>query len=470
MRFLCSLSFVALLSACAAGPDFTPPAPPHVAYTATPLARAMAAGADEPAQRLTLGKAVSSQWWNLFDAPPLDAMIEEGIAHSPTLEAARATLEGAKQAVLQAEGGFYPQADMASSAQRQKGLSSTHPSNVYSVGPTVSFAPDIFGGTRRAVEQAQAQADNQLYQLGAAYLTLTGDIATQAVTLASLRAQLAATHKIIAEDEQNLKLVRDKYQAGKAARTDVLTAQTQLESDRALPAPLEQQVSVARHALAVLIGQFPGQWSAPKLDLAALKLPADLPVSLPSVLVHQRPDILAAEAQLRAASAGIGVAEAKMYPDISLSASVGTQALAAGNLFGASSLIWGLTSGVTTPLFHGGALEAQKQEAVQAFDAAAATYRQTVLQAFGQVADSLRALQHDAELAGAEKSALSVAETSLGLQRDSYAYGKTDLLSLITAERAAEQARLAYIRAAAQRYLDTVQLFVAMGGGWRAAQ
>ena len=248
------------------------------------------------------------------------------------------------------------------------------------------------------------------------------------------------------------------------------TAESQLANDRTQLPPLQQQLSVAHHALSVLVGKFPGQWSAPDFDLTEFALPAELPVSVPSDLVHQRPDILAAEAQLHASSAAIGVAASQLYPGITLSGTLGVESLSTATLFQSSSRFWNLVANLTAPVFHGGALEAQKQAAIDTFRASAATYQQTVLTAFGQVADVLRALDHDAELVAAQKHALDTSATSLALQRLSYTAGKSDLLQLLNAERAHQQARLGYARAQAQRYQDTTQLFVAMGGGWMTAK
>ena len=458
------------LCACAVGPDFTPPVPPEVTgYTMTPMTDALSAGGDETTQNLKLGQTVSKEWWSLFRSAQLNDVVTQALANNQTLAAAKATLAGAQEAVKQAEGGFYPQIDANTGFQRQK--SPPRPvSNLYSVGGVASYALDVFGSTRRTVEKQEALADNQHYQLGAAYLTLTGSVVTQSINLASLREQLAATKGIVEDDEKNLKLVQDKFAAGKVAQSDVLTAQSQLANDRTQLAPVQQQISVAKHALAILVGQFPGVWAPPKFDMKEFTLPEDLPVSLPSEIVHQRPDILASEAQLHADSAAIGIAEAQMYPSINLSASATFESAATSGLFSGSNLFWNLASGLALPLFHGGALEAQTEQAVDIFKASAATYQQTVLQAFGQVADTLRALKHDADLIDAQKQALNTANAALALQQMSFAAGKSDVLQLLNAERGAQQARLGYIRAQSQRYQDTAQLFLSMGGGWWAAE
>ena len=462
--------FTLILAGCAVGPDFVQPGPPEVTdYTSAEMPAVLTPGNGEAEQHLVTGQAISAEWWALFESPVLNQVIEQTIAGNRTLAAATATLAQAQQVVLQARAAFYPQLDFAANVQRQQTSGSgkrNAPTTLYSLGPTVSYAPDVFGLTRRSVEQQEALAENQGYQLAAVYLTLTGNAVSQAINIASARMQLSAAEDIIAQDERDLDLVRQKYEAGKVAQSDLLTAESLLANDRALLPPLRQQLSVARHALSVLVGQFPGEWSSPDFELTELTLPGELPISLPSELVRQRPDILAAEAQLHAASAEVGVTVAQMYPSITLSASAGFESVAANTLFNGSSLIWGVASGLSAPIFHGGALAAQKQAAIDAFQASLATYQQIVLQAFGQVADTLRALQHDSELVDTERRALDTSSASLALQRLIYEAGKSDLLLLLTAERAYQQARLGYAHAQGQRYLDTAQLFVALGGGW----
>lgn len=473
-RYAASAGLLAILAGCAVGPDFVRPEPPAVkGYLPPTPAAAASPMAAEARQQVALGQTVSAQWWGLFHSRRLDEVLAQAIAGNQTLAAARATLAQAQQAVIQARGGFFPQLDVSASAQHQRtsaggGNRATSGTtfNLYSVGPSVSYAVDVFGGTRRRVEQQAALAENQNYQLAAAYLTLTGNAVTQAINIASSRLQLGAIQDIIAEDERNLRLVQQKFEAGKAARREVLTAESQLANDRTLLPPLKQQLSAARHALSILLGKFPAEWSPPDFDFSEFTLPADLPVSLPSRLVRQRPDILAAEAQLHASSAAIGVAASELYPSLTLSASLGFESTSTGTLFDSSNRMSSIIASLTAPLFHGGALTAQKRAAIDAFQASAATYRQTVLQAFAQVADTLRALEHDAELVTAEQSALQASHAALTLQRASYAAGKSDLLQLLDAERAYQQARLGHARAQAQRYQDSAQLLVAMGGGW----
>jgi NodT family efflux transporter outer membrane factor (OMF) lipoprotein len=469
-------AFAIVFSGCAVGPDFVRPTPPQVpAYTAKKAPTALTPSGNEPAQRLVVGQTIPAAWWRVFHSPSLDRVVRQAIAASPTLEAARAALAQAQETVLEARAAYYPWLDFAAAAERQQGpafVLGILPSgnlpvfNLYTLGPSVSYSPDVFGASRRQVEQQAALAQNKAFELAAAQLTLTGNVVAEALTIASTRTQISAAEKIVADDEKNLALVQAKFQVGRVPFTDVLLAESQLANDRAVLPPLNQQLSAAEDALAVLVGKFPGDWLQPDFELRDFTLPADLPVSVPSTLVHQRPDILAAEAQLHAASAAVGVAVAQMYPTITLSASVETAALFPSDLFQGSGLVWTLLGGITNPIFHGGALMAQKQAAIDAFRASFATYRQTVLQAFGQVADNLRALEHDAQLVEATRHALDVADKSLELQRFSYTGGKTEVLSLIDAQRSEQQALLNYARAEAQRFIDSAQLFVAMGGGW----
>ena len=433
-----------------------------------------------PAQTVALGERVTAEWWTLFHSPVIDGLVKEAIASSPTLESASARLTAAQEAVTAASGALYPQVGVSASVTRGKlnaasfGLNPNQTPlppnyNAYQLGPTVSYALDIFGVTRRQIEAKAASADVQRYQLDAAYQTLTGNIVTQALQVAALRAQLQAVRDVLDLDRQNLDLVRTERRAGSVPDTDVVSAQSQLVTDETLLPSPEQQLDMAGHALAVLLGRAPGEWAPPDLDLAALTLPGTLPVSLPSELVHQRPDILAAEAQLHAASAQIGVATAQLYPSITLSGSVGGAALDPGHLFNPASLMWSVAAGLTEPVFDGGTREAERRAALAEFKASAADYRQTVLQAFGQVADTMQALAHDAQLLADQRQALDVASESVRLQRISYSGGGSGILPLLDAQRQYQQARRGYVRADAQRYQDTIQLLVAMGGGWWGA-
>jgi NodT family efflux transporter outer membrane factor (OMF) lipoprotein len=467
------LLFALALGACAAGPDFTPPSPPAETGYTPGGALALAAVPGEPVQGFVSGDRISSAWWTLFRSPALDAVVKQAIAGNHDLAAARANLDAAQEVADAARGGLYPQLDLAAAAERRKlnfaafGLKQPPETfNTFSVGPSVSYSLDPFGKNRRLVEERDAQAQIQAYQVSATYLALTGNAVNDALTIASLNAQLAAAQDIIKADRDLLDLVQKSVTAGGATGLDVETARSQLAIDRTLLPPLRQRLSIVRHALAVLVAEPPSEWSPPDFTVDSLALPEKLPVSLPSALVHQRPDILAAEAELHAASAAVGVATAALYPDITITGAGGVIASGTGALFTPGSTIWNFASGLTFPVFHGGALDAQKRAAEADYNAAVAAYQQTVLAAFAQVADLLDALQHDTELLAGDKAALASASRALDLNRRAYQAGDATLLQVLDASRQHQRARLDFVRAQVQRHLDTAALFVAMGGGW----
>jgi NodT family efflux transporter outer membrane factor (OMF) lipoprotein len=474
-RIAVAALLMAMMAGCEVGPDFVRPPPPGVqTYTSANAAPVLHSGSGEPPQHLVVGEEIPAAWWQLFRSPSLDNVVRQALAQSPTFEAARARLAESQESVLAARGELYPSLDASGLVERQKGppfavgLLNPRPVptyDLYSIGPTVKFVPDVFGQTARLTEERTAVAENQTYQLSAAQLAVTGNAVTQALAIAAARAQIDALNEVVKDDERNLALVRQKYAAGRISRTDVLSMEAQLANDRAGLPPLKQQEAVAEDALAVLVGKSPGEWTPPGIALDDLTLPATLPLTVPSVLVHHRPDILAAEAQLHARSAAIGVAVGQLYPSLTLSASLAPTALTPAALFSGSNLAWNLLAGITAPIFHGGALRAQKQGAIDAFHASLATYQQTVLEGLAQVADVLRALGHDAELTHAARDGLDTSEAALALQRDRYAAGKVDPLHLLDTERTSQQARVSYARARAQRYLDSAQLLVALGGG-----
>ncbi|HLZ84431.1 MAG TPA: efflux transporter outer membrane subunit [Caulobacteraceae bacterium] len=470
---------VAATGCAAVGPNFKPPAAPSTTRYVPPGEATAAKAKDAPAaeQTIALGDKVAGDWWTLFRSPDLDALVKQAIAGSPTLESAKARLAEAREGVAEARSALYPQLSISANFAREK--QSTAPFglkpdqfplppnyNLFQIGPTASYSLDLFGGVRRGIEQRAALADFQRDELDAAFLTLTANTVSRAIEVAGVRAQLKALDDILDLDRQNLDLVRAERQAGQVPDSDVVTADSQLAADETLRPALDQQLSEAKHALAVLTGRPPGDWSPPDFDLAGLTLPGRLPVSLPSDLVHQRPDILAAEAQLHAASARIGIATAQLYPDITLSAGATASSLNGANLFNGGSLVWSLAAGLTQPIFDGGLRRAQRRAALADFKASAADYQQTVLQSFGQVADTLQALQHDGDFLAAQQRALGLASDSVRLQRINYARGGSGILNLLDAQRQHQQALLGYARAQTQRYQDTVQLLAAMGGGW----
>jgi NodT family efflux transporter outer membrane factor (OMF) lipoprotein len=469
------------VAGCMVGPDFKGPDGLAVShYTSPDEALQPKRGADHgegAVQTIAVGEKVSADWWKLFQSQELNRVVKEAITGSPTLESAEAKLAQAHEGVRVAASALYPQIGLNAGDQQEKVSANTFglpPSafplppnfNLLQAGPTASYTPDLFGGTRRRIEQQRALADYQAEQIGAAYLALTGSTVSEAVQAAAARTQLKAVNDILDIDRQNVDLVRRERQQGAVPDSDVVVAESQLASDETLLPPIEQQLSVANHALAVLTGRAPGNWLPPAFNLERLSLPHRLPVTVPSELVHQRPDIRAAEAQLHADSAQIGIATAQLYPSITLSAAVSPTSLNGSNLFNPSGVVWSVAAGLAQPVFDGGMREAERRAALDAFKASAADYKQTVLRAFEQVADILQALAHDEKLLASQNRALASASEAVRLQRINYASGGTGILNLLDAQRQYQQAQLGYIRAKAQRYQDTIQLLIAMGGGW----
>jgi NodT family efflux transporter outer membrane factor (OMF) lipoprotein len=461
------LGLASLLGACTVGPDFRRPDPPTIdVYTREPLGNLAVGG-----QQLVSGENPALDWWGVFKSDALNATVRQALADNRTLAAAQASLAQAWEVVNASTGSLYPQVTLDAGAGREKygaqfaGSLQFPVFTYYAVGPSVRYLFDYTGGQRRTVEQKRAQADYQEYELQATYLSLAGNVVEQALAMASARAQLEALEALLEEDRENLRLVQTAFDAGSVTRVDVLSAQSQLASDQTLLPPLHQQLSTTRHALSVLAGHAPAEWEPPEFILAELELPDALPLSLPSELAHRRPDILAAESQLHAATAAVGVATSALYPQITLSASAGQQSTRLSHVFDQSSGTWGFAAGLTAPLFDGGSLRAQRREAQDEMRGALASYQQTVLQALGQVADVLTALDHDAELLSAQKNALDSASANLALTRESYAVGNVGVLQVLDAERQYQQVRLGFVRVQSQRFQDTAQLFLALGGG-----
>jgi NodT family efflux transporter outer membrane factor (OMF) lipoprotein len=465
----------AVPAACTVGPDFEHPAAPKTEGYVGPgeSVDIPDAGPGSPKQNVAAEQKIAGDWWVLFHSQALDDVVKTAVANNLDLTSARATLKQAHEAVLAAEGDLYPHVDLNGDVSRQRvnpveiGINAPPTTfNLYSIGPVVSYAVDPFGGIRREVERQQALAEQQGYQLGAAYLSITGNAVTLAIEIASVNAQIKVVRDILAVDQQTVDLVKSSREAGSSSDADVLTAESQLETDQTLMPPLEQRLSIAKHALSILIGRAPHDWAPPDFDLKSLSLPGELPVTVPSELVHQRPDILAAEARLHAASADIGVATAQLYPDISISAMFSQLATNPGHLFNAASIVWSAAAAVTAPIFRGGTLEANRRGTEDVYQATLADYEQTTLKSFGQVADTLQALVHDAEQLRAQRRALDTASGLLSRQRIRYTAGEDTILLMLDAQRQQHRANLGVVRAEAQRYLDTTQLFVAMGGGW----
>ncbi|MDE2346770.1 MAG: efflux transporter outer membrane subunit [Gammaproteobacteria bacterium] len=475
---LAGYALTLVLAACTVGPAYQKPAAPAVSsYTAAPLVSTAPAAASAAtvanAQSLRLGASVNPEWWKAFGSDSLDALVARALRHNPGLDAAEATLKEARYNSKAASGIFYPQVSLGLSGERlrQSGANSgglfTPPLfNLYTGDVSVSYYPDVFGLNRLVARGAQAQVDIAADQLQAARLTLEGNVVNLVLNLAALDGEIAAEQNTIQEESELLELTRKRYELGADSQLAVLTQSTQLESNRAALPQLQQGRDQARHLLAVYLGEFPSRIHGLKTpQLVELQLPRSLPLSLPSALVLQRPDIRAAEAQLRAANAVVGEQVARMYPLLQLTATDGGQSNAWGTLFDSASRIWSLGASLVLPLFEGGTLEAQKNAAEQAYAGVFDNYRSAVLNAFSNVADVLRALQHDAETANSEKRALEDASRGFALVRSQYQSGAVDYLSLLTSEVQYDTARIAYIQAQTRQLVDTVALYVALGGG-----
>jgi NodT family efflux transporter outer membrane factor (OMF) lipoprotein len=469
-------SGVLTMAGCAVGPNFKKPAPPATdAYTAEKLpsqtvATAVSGG---EAQQFKFGDDLPGQWWTLFGSTQLDALVEAAMSSYPDIEAQQAALREARDNVRAQQGLFVPQVQAAFNQERAKisGASIApgfpgYVTNLYQANVNVSYTFDFFGAERRQLENLQAQVTYQNYVLEGSYLTLTTNVASTAVQLVSAKEQIVVTREIIALEEKELGIIQRQFDLGTHTRADVLQQQSNLASVRATLPGLQQQLAAAEHQLAVLTGRLPHDAAPIEFDLSDLKLPEDLPISLPSKLVAQRPDIRAQEAMVHEASAAIGVATANMLPQVTLTGSYGDESLLFADLFKPGSGVWDLASGVTAPIFQGGTLRAKRRAAIDAYDQAAAAYRLTVLNAFQNVADTLTALENDAEALKADSDAVNAAKDSLDLIQRQYDAGAVNYVSLLTAQQLYQQARIAYVRALASRYTDTITLFQALGGGW----
>ncbi len=470
-----ALAAALLLASCAVGPDFKKPAAPEDAGYSPGGAQAETATTDVAAgeaQRFVEDKDIPGQWWALFHSEALDQLIAEALKSNPTLDAAQASLRQAQENAAAQGGVFFPAVTGNFSSMREKisGAQQDNPrfSSIFtytSGAVNVSYVLDVFGGERRQLESLVTQAEYQRYQLEAAYLTLTSNIVAAAIQEASLRAQIAATQEIIDAESQQLDLLQKQVELGGAARAAVLAQQATLNATQATLPGLEKLLAQQRVLLTALAGRFPSQEISQTFDLASLQLPQDLPLSLPSKLVEQRPDIQASQAQLHSASALVGVAIANMLPQITLSASYGNSVTQIDNLLQGPG-IWSIGAGLAAPLFKGGQLLHQKRAAEAAFDAAAAQYRNTVITAFQNVADALRALQSDAAALAAQVAAERSASDSLTIAQDQYRNGAINYATLLNAETTYQQAHINRVAAQATRFADTAALFQALGGGW----
>ena len=480
----CNILFTAMVvfigtavAGCSVGPDFEKPKAPNVSsYDAGGMPeKTLAAEADGgQEQKFVQGKDIPADWWKIFRSEDLNKLIEQSLKSNPSLQAAQAALESAEENLYAGRGSFLPSVSAGGSAVRQKTSGSTFGAlnpdgfifNLFNASVGVAYNFDLFGGTRRAVEALSANVDYERFNFEAANLTLTSNVVTAAVQEASLRAQISAMKEIIEADRKQLDAMKQQLALGGISNVPVMTQTAALAQNEATLPALEKQLSQVRHQLGALVGQFPSEDLSAKFDLAQIKLPEELPVSLPSKLVEQRPDIKAAESLMRAANAKIGVATANMLPQITLSAGSGSAAQAFGDLFTGGAGLWSLGAGITQPIFQGGALMHKRGAAQADYEKVAAMYKGTVIAAFQNVADVLKALQSDAETLKAQADSERAARESLNMAQSQFEAGAISYLSLLTANKAYQQARMSLVKAQAARYADTAALFQALGGGW----
>jgi NodT family efflux transporter outer membrane factor (OMF) lipoprotein len=482
-RFGLMFTVPLVLDACAVGPDYHQPAAPAVAsYTPDALPAASAA-ADGISQQFVSGADISGAWWTLYHSPELNRLIDAALANNPTLAASQQTLIEAEENVRAEQGSFLPtisgsfqdtrtrlsSAELASSGNTAAAGAANFavpPYTLYNATLSLSYSPDVFGGVRRQVESLQGQADYEQFELEAAYLTLTANVVTAAVTEASYRAQIDATNQIIASDQKQLDILNRQFALGGVPKANLLSEQATLAQTQATLPTLESQLAQTRNQLADYVGTFPADFHEADFTLADLHLPANLPVSLPSALVNQRPDVRAAAAQLHTASANVGVATANMLPQISLSADVGHEGLDTATLFTPQTLLWSLVAGITQPIFEGGTLNARRLSAVAALRASGAQYQATVLTAFQNVADALQVLQYDAASLQSSELAEQSSAKSLAVTQDQVQLGGQPFTAELTAQTTYQNAVITRVKAQATRLSDTAALFQALGGGW----
>ncbi len=464
----------ALLAGCTVGPRFHPPTPPTVAsYTPEPAPSSTVGitGTAGVAQHLDSSTDVPAQWWTLFQSPELDRLVREALANSPTLAQATARLKEAQEESNARTGATkYPTVSASVTAEREQvnlaafgvPFPSPPPFNLLNGSVAVSYALDIFGANRKLIEGLNAQVEYQNWELQAARLMLAGNVVSAAIRQAQLRSQIDITRQLLALQQQQLTITEKRVEAGGLPQYNINEQRTLVEQTRASIPPLQQQLDVVNHQLAALIGKTPADAHINGINLDSLHLPENLPVSLPSSMVRQRPDIRAAESLMHQASANVGVATANLYPQIVLSASGG----GIGTSFTNGGSVWSLGATLAQPIFNGGALRAERRKASDAYDEAGAAYQQVVLQAFEQVADSLRAIDNDAQTLQARTEAATQAETTYSIAAQRYAAGGISQLSVLDAQRQYLQTTLDRTTSAASRYSDSAALFQSLGGGW----
>ena len=464
---------IVMLGGCAVGPNFVRPKPPDTDRYTRESKPETTAVADGWAQHFSSGAAIPGDWWRLFESAQLNAAVLQAINNNPSLQASEAALRQSQDNMRAGYGVFYPQVQANLAASRQQTSSAQTGGqragtifNLVTASGTVSYALDVFGGERRTVEGLRAQADYQRYETKAACLILSANVVNTFIARAAYAAEIRATEQLIGLEQEQLRLIEAQFRAGMASYANVLSIQSLIAANQASLAPLKQNVSQAGHLLATLEGVAPSEFALPDIELTDLSLPVNLPVSLPSDMVRQRPDILAAEAQLHATSAKIGVATANMFPSFSLNGTYGAAGPNLNALTAASGKFWSIGPSASIPVFQGTSLWYNRRAAMDAYQQAQANYRQTVLGGFCQVADVLTALEHDAEGLQAQVEAKRTAGEALDLLQANYRAGVVGYLDVLVADVQFHQTTIGYLQAVAQRDQDTVGLFVALGGGW----
>jgi NodT family efflux transporter outer membrane factor (OMF) lipoprotein len=464
-------------SGCAVGPDFKVPAAPDTSgYTkdALPAQTSSADTAFGAAQHFQKEKDISATWWQLFHSHALNSLIEKSLEASPNLQSALAALRVARASVYAQEGHYFPTVQANYNPTRQETAAdlapvlnnNQNPFNLFTAQVLVSYTPDVWGLNRRTVESLQAQADNQRFAVEAAWLTLTSNIVVAAIQEASLRGQIDATHRIIDINKKMLEILHKQFETGYANRSDVAAQEAALAQVEATLPPLERQLAIQRDLLSALAGRFPSQQPSETFRLAEMKLPVDLPVSLPSKLIEQRPDVRQAEESLHSASAQVGVAIANILPNFTITGNRGYMATQMANLISSPNIFWTVAGNATQTLFDGFTLLNQARAASASYDQAAWTYRNTIVGALQNVADTLAALEADAAALKAARNFERAAKISLDLAQQQMQTGNTNVLLLLTAQQTYLQAVIQVVQAQASRLSDTAALFQALGGGW----
>jgi NodT family efflux transporter outer membrane factor (OMF) lipoprotein len=475
-RFIATMALL-LTAGCVVGPKFKKPAAPDVGgYTPTPITTTNTTPnvVGGEAQHLVDGKDIPGEWWNLFHSKPLSDLIERALKANPDLKAAQAALLVARENVLAQRGFYYPSVTGGFTVTRARTAEDLSPAlnaniqnySLYTPEVSVSYVPDVFGLNRRTVESLTAQAQQARFALAATHITLSSNVAAGAIQEASLRGEIKATDELITINTDMLKILREQYHKGYASELDVAAQESQVAQIVATMPPLLKQLAQQRDGLAVLAGGFPQKDFTEKFELSSLQLPQELPLSLPSKLVEQRPDVRQAEENLHAASALIGVAIANRLPSFALTADAGSSPDAISRMFSHGNGFWDLTAGITQPVFDAGTLRHRERAAQAAYTQASEQYRSTVLTAFQNVADTLHALQQDADALQAAAAAKDASSVTLELAKKQYGSGYLSYLALLSAEQAYQQALINLVQAQANRYADTAALFQALGGGW----